>query len=212
MFLQLWIFELKTYFFLAVAVASGPYIYVYKNLRPYFKFTLPPLDVSMLIIPCKIRHHIDMGHFEMKPQGLCHRCFFINCELCEGWTWGSSCYTPVFYLECKLFIFNSWKSFSEKTSFKLPMKTCICRQDLSQILSRNLSRTWKVFNHSLRVYTVLISRVKQLVRRIEAVNLRLGPVNFQCFQMFCWCCANFFFKVNPIEADLWNQAKTVSCR
>ncbi|XP_065062005.1 Bardet-Biedl syndrome 1 protein homolog [Rhopilema esculentum] len=30
----------------AVAVASGPYIYVYKNLRPYFKFTLPPLDVN----------------------------------------------------------------------------------------------------------------------------------------------------------------------
>lgn len=29
----------------AIAVASGPYIYVYKNLRPYFKFTLPPLDV-----------------------------------------------------------------------------------------------------------------------------------------------------------------------
>ncbi|KAK2150691.1 hypothetical protein LSH36_395g02065 [Paralvinella palmiformis] len=30
----------------AVAVASGPYIYVYKNLRPYFKFTLPTLDVN----------------------------------------------------------------------------------------------------------------------------------------------------------------------
>ncbi|XP_044304769.1 Bardet-Biedl syndrome 1 protein [Varanus komodoensis] len=28
----------------AVAVASGPYIYVYKNLRPYFKFTLPPME------------------------------------------------------------------------------------------------------------------------------------------------------------------------
>lgn len=30
----------------AVAVASGPYIYIYKNLRPYFKFTLPPLEVN----------------------------------------------------------------------------------------------------------------------------------------------------------------------
>ena len=30
----------------AVAVASGPFIYVYKNLRPYFKFTLPALDVN----------------------------------------------------------------------------------------------------------------------------------------------------------------------
>ncbi|KAJ6654222.1 hypothetical protein lerEdw1_007319 [Lerista edwardsae] len=32
----------------AVAVASGPYIYVYKNLRPYFKFTLPPMEVNPL--------------------------------------------------------------------------------------------------------------------------------------------------------------------
>ncbi|XP_041037906.1 Bardet-Biedl syndrome 1 protein isoform X2 [Carcharodon carcharias] len=32
----------------AVAVASGPYIYIYKNLRPYFKFTLPPLEVNSL--------------------------------------------------------------------------------------------------------------------------------------------------------------------
>uniref|UniRef100_A0A8D0GS34 BBSome complex member BBS1 n=1 Tax=Sphenodon punctatus TaxID=8508 RepID=A0A8D0GS34_SPHPU len=33
---------------LAVAVASGPFIYVYKNLRPYFKFTLPLLDINPL--------------------------------------------------------------------------------------------------------------------------------------------------------------------
>lgn len=32
----------------AVAVASGPCIYVYKNLRPYFKFTLPSLDINPL--------------------------------------------------------------------------------------------------------------------------------------------------------------------
>ncbi|KAL4648195.1 Bardet-Biedl syndrome 1 protein isoform X2 [Arapaima gigas] len=32
----------------AIAVASGPFIYVYKNLRPYFKFTLPPLEVNPL--------------------------------------------------------------------------------------------------------------------------------------------------------------------
>ncbi|KAF4520686.1 hypothetical protein B566_EDAN006362 [Ephemera danica] len=30
----------------AIAVASGPHIYIYKNLRPYFKFSLPPLEVS----------------------------------------------------------------------------------------------------------------------------------------------------------------------
>ena len=31
---------------LAVAVASRSCIYVYKNLRPYFKFTLPPLKIN----------------------------------------------------------------------------------------------------------------------------------------------------------------------
>jgi len=30
----------------AIAVASGPYIYIYKNLRPYFKFTLPLSEVN----------------------------------------------------------------------------------------------------------------------------------------------------------------------
>ena len=29
----------------AVAVASGAHIYIYKNLRPYFKFTLPTLEI-----------------------------------------------------------------------------------------------------------------------------------------------------------------------
>lgn len=32
----------------AVAVASGPCVYVYKNLRPYFKFTLPGLEINVL--------------------------------------------------------------------------------------------------------------------------------------------------------------------
>eukprot|EP00062_Callorhinchus_milii_P026027 gi/632987674/ref/XP_007882686.1/ PREDICTED: Bardet-Biedl syndrome 1 protein [Callorhinchus milii] len=32
----------------ALAVASGPYIYIYKNMRPYFKFTLPVLPVNAL--------------------------------------------------------------------------------------------------------------------------------------------------------------------
>jgi len=30
----------------AVAVASGSFVYIYKNLRPYFKFTLPNMEVS----------------------------------------------------------------------------------------------------------------------------------------------------------------------
>ncbi len=28
-----------------MAVASGSHIYIYKNMRPYFKFTLPTLDI-----------------------------------------------------------------------------------------------------------------------------------------------------------------------
>lgn len=30
----------------AVGVAAGPYIYVYKNMRPYFRYALPPLEVN----------------------------------------------------------------------------------------------------------------------------------------------------------------------
>lgn len=30
----------------AVAVAAGPYVYVYRNLRPYFKFTVPNVELS----------------------------------------------------------------------------------------------------------------------------------------------------------------------
>ena len=29
-----------------VAVAAGPYVFIYRNLRPYYKFTLPPVDVE----------------------------------------------------------------------------------------------------------------------------------------------------------------------
>ena len=37
------------YFFLiAIAVASGPNVFVYKNLRPYFKFVLPGLPINPL--------------------------------------------------------------------------------------------------------------------------------------------------------------------
>ena len=35
----------------AVAVAAGPFVYVYKNLRPYFKFSLPHLQVSAVSQP-----------------------------------------------------------------------------------------------------------------------------------------------------------------
>ncbi len=30
----------------ALAVAVGPNVFIYRNLRPYFKFTLPPETVS----------------------------------------------------------------------------------------------------------------------------------------------------------------------
>ena len=32
----------------ALALAAGPYIYVYKNTRPFFKFTLPSLEINQL--------------------------------------------------------------------------------------------------------------------------------------------------------------------
>lgn len=32
----------------AIAVASGSNIYIYKNMRPYFKFSLPSMDVNPL--------------------------------------------------------------------------------------------------------------------------------------------------------------------
>ena len=32
----------------AIAVASGSFVYIYKNLRPYFKFTLPGLDLNQM--------------------------------------------------------------------------------------------------------------------------------------------------------------------
>ena len=34
--------------FVAVAVASGPSIFVYKNMKPYFKFSLPSITVNPL--------------------------------------------------------------------------------------------------------------------------------------------------------------------
>jgi Bardet-Biedl syndrome 1 protein len=30
----------------AIGIASGPFIYIYRNLRPYYKFTLPPVDIA----------------------------------------------------------------------------------------------------------------------------------------------------------------------
>eukprot|EP00941_MAST-03F_sp_MAST-3F-sp1_P001548 g1548.t1 len=30
----------------AVAVCSGPYVFIYRNLRPYFKFTIPPIELD----------------------------------------------------------------------------------------------------------------------------------------------------------------------
>lgn len=52
-FFKCYFFDVKLFtisFFLskAIVVASGPFVFVYKNMRPYFKFTLPALDVSPL--------------------------------------------------------------------------------------------------------------------------------------------------------------------
>ena len=32
----------------SVAVAAGSYIFIYRNLRPYYKFTLPPVDIEQV--------------------------------------------------------------------------------------------------------------------------------------------------------------------
>lgn len=47
----------------AVAVASGPCVYVYKNLRPYFKFTLPGSEVNTLeqVCQCVCVSVLDLG-------------------------------------------------------------------------------------------------------------------------------------------------------
>lgn len=34
----------------AIAVASGTHVFIYKTIRPYFKFTLPLLEVLLLIL------------------------------------------------------------------------------------------------------------------------------------------------------------------
>ena len=39
-------YQCVIFYITAIAVASGPHIYVYKNMRPYFKFTLPVLDIN----------------------------------------------------------------------------------------------------------------------------------------------------------------------
>ena len=31
---------------LSVAVASGPYVFIYRNLRPFFKFTIPAVELD----------------------------------------------------------------------------------------------------------------------------------------------------------------------
>lgn len=31
-----------------VAISSGPYIFIFKSLKPYYKFTLPPLTIAPL--------------------------------------------------------------------------------------------------------------------------------------------------------------------
>jgi len=32
----------------AIAVASGPFVFIYRNLKPYFKFTVPPLEIDQM--------------------------------------------------------------------------------------------------------------------------------------------------------------------
>ncbi len=36
----------------AVAVGSGPNVYIYRNLRPYYKFTVPPVELHATELEC----------------------------------------------------------------------------------------------------------------------------------------------------------------
>ncbi|XP_075254915.1 BBSome complex member BBS1-like [Convolutriloba macropyga] len=48
----------------AIAVASGQSVYVYKNMRPFYKYTLPPLPVSQLE-----QHYWNLTRDEMAGKG-----------------------------------------------------------------------------------------------------------------------------------------------
>ena len=62
----------------AVAVASGSFIYIYKNLRPYFKFTLPALQVGRAVTcgrPAACR-----GPSHVKCCLVCHDVYSANVQ------------------------------------------------------------------------------------------------------------------------------------
>eukprot|EP00735_Rhodelphis_limneticus_P001522 TRINITY_DN12154_c0_g1::TRINITY_DN12154_c0_g1_i1::g.26505::m.26505 TRINITY_DN12154_c0_g1::TRINITY_DN12154_c0_g1_i1::g.26505 ORF type:complete len:585 (-),score=107.23,sp/Q3V3N7/BBS1_MOUSE/40.00/1e-141,BBS1/PF14779.1/2.4e-77,BBS2_Mid/PF14783.1/4,BBS2_Mid/PF14783.1/91,BBS2_Mid/PF14783.1/2.8e+02,BBS2_Mid/PF14783.1/3.9,PHTB1_N/PF14727.1/1.2e+03,PHTB1_N/PF14727.1/1.6e+02,PHTB1_N/PF14727.1/3.2 TRINITY_DN12154_c0_g1_i1:527-2281(-) len=52
-----------------VAVAAGPHIFIYRNLNPYYKFTLPPMDVEQ--IEREVWEDLKQGrldHFQAKDK------------------------------------------------------------------------------------------------------------------------------------------------
>ena len=51
----------------SVAVASGPNVFVYRNMRPYFKFTVPPLEV----VPNEMELWKLVKNGEMSMEKLC---------------------------------------------------------------------------------------------------------------------------------------------
>ena len=69
------------YFLLAIAVASGPFIYIYKNLRPYFKFSLPLGEVSLLERYCIAYKQIIIYMLLV----LTIQIFIIICRVCMIW-------------------------------------------------------------------------------------------------------------------------------
>ena len=47
-----------------IAVASGSSVFVYKNLKPFFKFNIPQLDVDP-----KVRRHAATAHVQLTIAG-----------------------------------------------------------------------------------------------------------------------------------------------
>lgn len=65
----------------ALALASGPCVYVYKNLRPYFKFTLPPLPPNPVEQDLwnQAKEVSDVGEWEQEGKDGSHWVILILC-------------------------------------------------------------------------------------------------------------------------------------
>lgn len=69
----------------ALALASGPCVYVYKNLRPYFKFTLPQLPPNPVEQDLwnQAKEVSDVGEWEQEGKDGSHWIILILCLALE---------------------------------------------------------------------------------------------------------------------------------